>query len=173
VKTIIVDIDSTMSNHWVRIRRNTLPYWPGSTISNKAWSREEVLTDTLLPGCQEVLFTLSSQDFHICYLTARNWPDAREITLEQLAKWEVPNPKNVMFTDTLAGKVDVLSKEMCHYLVDDFMTGQEHSIGTFHAGVAKAIQAKGIRVIVFRNDWWDVYDQIRIYENNAPSTPYN
>lgn len=167
MKTLITDIDSTMSDHWRRIRRNTMPSWPGAVINSKAWSREEVLQDQLLPNCMEILLTLSERDFRIRYLTARDWPKARQITIEQLTAWKVPNPEDVMFTSNMADKIAVLNKELCDYYVDDFTSGQERAISTFRREVAEAIEAKGIHVIVFRNDWLDVWEQIRIYEDGG------
>jgi hypothetical protein len=63
----------------------------------------------------------------------------------------------------MAEKVGLISKENCDFYVDDFITGQENNIGTFHREIAEAIQAKGVRVIVFRNDWFDVWEQIWLY----------
>jgi hypothetical protein len=166
-KIVICDIDSTMCDHWKRIRKNTIPSWPGGVISSKAWSREEVLQDELLPRCSEFLWRLQCNGFYIRYLTARGWPHARQITVEQLTNWNVPNPQDVMFTSNLADKVSVLSSNICNYYVDDFMTGQENAIGTFHSETAKAIESIGIYVVVFRNDWMDVWEQIQIYEQRS------
>jgi hypothetical protein len=163
-KTIICDIDSTCGDHWRRIRRNTNPSWPGGVISHKAWSREEVLQDQLIDSCKITLEQFVAQGFHIRYLTARGWTHARRITIEQLERWQLPNPQDVMITSNMASKVDMLNAHMCNYYIDDFMTGQENAIGTFRSNVATAIQSKGIYVVVFRNDWLDVYEQILLYE---------
>lgn len=164
-KILICDIDSTLNDHWVRIRRNTVPQWPGQQISSNAWNRDEVLKDSLLPNCREVLCSLQDMHFYIRYLSARGWADARRITIEQLQRWGVPNPQDVLLCNSIIDKVKVLSKDTCDFYVDDFMTGQEKSIGTFHKEVAQAIEAKGIRIIVFRNDWNDVLEQIKIWES--------
>jgi hypothetical protein len=164
-KVIITDIDSTMSDHWKRIRRNTEPYWPGGKIASVAFTSREVLQDKLLPSCLTVLNELQVAGFHIRYLSARGWPRAWDITVEQLTNWGVPNPQDLILCTSMAEKVGILEKEACTYYVDDFMTGQENSVGTFHHGVAKAIMATGIRVIVFRNDWHDVWEQIQYYEH--------
>lgn len=163
-KIVICDIDSTMSDHWKRIRRNTVPKWPGGTIDLQAFGREEVMKDFLLPGCMHVLTMLAGKGFYIRYLTARGWLHAKQITMDQLTYWHVPNPQDVILCSNIISKTSILSKETCDYYVDDFMTGQENNIGTFHHGVARAIEAKGIHVIVFRNDWQDVWEQIQLYE---------
>jgi len=164
MKYVICDIDSTMSDHWKRIRRNTVPEWPNGVINDRAWSREEVLQDKLLPHCHDILWGLETSGFHVRYLTARGWTHARRITIDQLTEWGVPNPSDVMFTSNLASKIEVITPEICNYYIDDFMTGQENNIGTFRKNVAEAIQNMGIKVIVFRNDWLDVLEQINIYE---------
>lgn len=164
MKTIITDIDSTMNDHWKRIRRNTVPQWPGRTIDSAAWTRAEVLQDKLQPFCKSVLDNFSDQGFRIRYLTARGWPHGWDISVEQLTKWNVPNPQDLIVCDSMSSKVGILGEEKCTYYVDDFMTGQENNIGTFNHGIAKAIQSTGIYVVVFRNDWMDVLEQIRHYE---------
>lgn len=165
-KTIICDIDSTLSNHWKRIREYSIPKWPGDNIDPKAFGREAVLTDSLLPGCCEVLWLLHREGFLIRYLTARGWPFVVPITEEQLKGWDLPTPQDFIVCNNMAKKVEILDKDICDYYIDDFMTGQENNIGTFHHGIARAIQSKGVKVIVFRNDWFDVLEQIRIYENS-------
>lgn len=170
MKTIICDIDSTLSDHWNRIRRNTLPLWPGGVVSHKAWSREEVLQDVLLPSCHEVLCLLEGYGYYIKYLTARGWTHARRITIEQLEQWELPNPTDVLFTSNMVDKVKVLSSVDCEYYIDDFTSGQENAIPTFRKDIAEAIQNLGIKVIAFRNDWLDVLKQIQIYREKEESS---
>jgi hypothetical protein len=48
-------------------------------------------------------------------------------------------------------------------VIDDFMTGQERAIPTFNKDVAEAMQGMGAKLIVFRNDWADVLEQVRLY----------
>jgi hypothetical protein len=80
-----------------------------------------------------------------------------------LKRWGAPNPDDVIFVNSLEEKVEVLDNKICDFFVDDFTTGQENSIGTFRKEVALAIEAKGIHVIVFRNNWLDVLEQIEMY----------
>jgi hypothetical protein len=166
LRTLVCDIDSTLTDHWKRIRRNTKPQWPGNVIDPKAWTREEVMKDKLLPNCLRVLNELKARGFLIRYLSARGWADARAITMDQLFHFHVPNSTDITLTDSMRNKVDLLNKSMCDFYVDDFMTGQEKAIGTFHKDVACAIEEKGIHVIPFRNDWLDVLEQIDRYLEN-------
>jgi len=158
------DIDSTMCDHWRRIRRHTLPSWPGTSIAPTAWSRDEVLKDRLLPYCLGVLRSIKGLGLRIRYVTARGWKDAHEVTIEQLRRWGVPDADDVILVPRLAEKVGLLEPSVYRFYIDDFTTGQESNIGTFHAEVAHAIQAKGVRVMVFRGDWRDIWEQIQLYE---------
>lgn len=163
-KIVICDIDSTLTDHWKRIRRNTQPSWPGGQINPRAWTRQEVMKDKLLSNCLDVLNYLDAHDFYIRYLSARAWVHARQITKDQLKQFGLPNPQDIILCSNLAEKVSILSKDICNFYIDDFTTGQEKAIGTFHKDVALTIQEKGIHVIVFRNDWLDVLEQIERYE---------
>lgn len=165
-KVILCDIDSTLSDHWKRIRRNTVPKWPGGTIKSDAFGRTEVMKDALLPYCHNVLWELQNNGFYIRYLTARGWEHATRITIEQLTNWGLPNPQDVILVRNMKEKLDVVKTGICKYVIDDFMTGQENAIGTLHKDIAETMQTMGINIIVFRNDWLDVLEQIRIYENN-------
>lgn len=164
MRKIIFDIDSTITDHWKRIRRNTLPQWPGGVIDSKAFTREEVLKDELTPLCSNFMEALLGRGFNISYLTARGWPLAGPITVEQLISLGMPNPDNIYIVKNIQEKIEVLRELKPNYYVDDFMTGQENSVGTFHKEVAKAIESLGIHVLVFRNDWRDILEQIEIYE---------
>jgi FMN phosphatase YigB (HAD superfamily) len=163
-KKIIFDIDSTLTDHWRRIRKFTIPKWPNGTIDSKAFSREEVLKDQITNGLKFFMSSLVSNKYDISYLTARGWPDAKNITIEQLKFLGMPNPEKVIIVSNMIEKVKILKNLKPDIYIDDFMTGQENSIGTFHKEVALSIQTLGINVIVFRNDWADVMEQIIIYE---------
>jgi hypothetical protein len=155
---LMCDVDSTITDHWHRIRRHTKPSWPGNVIDPKAFTQKEVLMDSTLPNCKTVLTLLARNYFTVRYLTARGWPDSYAITVEQLKRFGVPNPTGVTIVHTMSDKVAKV--DGAAILIDDFMTGQENNIGTFHSSTAHAIQARGTHVVVFRNDWLDVLEQV-------------
>ncbi len=159
-KTLITDIDGTITDHWCRIRRNTVPKWPGGKIDPKAFTRQEVLKDKMVLDCQFALWDLEDQGYQIRYLTARGWPGALEITREQLRGFMLPNPDDVTIVNSMREKFDWLKANPCDVYIDDFMTGQENAIGTFHRDIACFIDALGIKVVVFRNDWQDALEQV-------------
>lgn len=170
-RVLITDIDSTVFDHWRRIRRNTVPQWPGIQISNKAWTWEELAKDKLLPYCSQVLWGLAGKGFQIRYLSARGWGDSLALTIRQLKESKLPNPEDVTIVPTMLHKPLILKRlNPCDYYVDDFMTGQEKAIGTFHADIGKEIARLNITVIPFRNDWLDVEEQIVIYESRRSRT---
>lgn len=162
MKKFWTDIDSTLTDHWKRIRKWTRPQWPGDTVDSRCWTREEVQQDRLLPMAGAVLRCVRDKGYEIGYLTARGYGDARNITLEQLKQLGVPDCWNVKIVSTMADKVEFLRQNPVDFYVDDFTTGQEHSIPTFRRETAEAIQALGIKVIVFRNDWEDVWEQFQL-----------
>lgn len=162
--TLVSDIDSTLTDHWRRIRRCTSPRWPNGVIDARAWTWEEVAKDALLPGAHDALWELVKRRYAISYLTARSWDTGAVISRKQLACLQLPSPNAVEVVCTLNDKIARLASLQCTYYVDDFMTGQERSVGSFHKDVASRIEASGVRVIVFRNDWRDVLEQIDAYE---------
>ena len=52
-KQLYCDIDSTVNNHWVRIKKWALPQYPGNGIHHLAFSRDEIMLDEVLPNAVE------------------------------------------------------------------------------------------------------------------------
>lgn len=169
------DIDSTINDHGMRIRRNTLPQWPGERIDPKAFTREEVRQDKLLYTIEQIvgggMFSKSihsfEDDFEITFLTARGWKDARIITMDWLKVHKIKY-KSLLIVPTMEAKIKLLEFNRPDFYIDDFMSGQEKAIPTFRADIAQAIQGLGINVIVFRNDWNEVIDMMRYYMETKP-----
>lgn len=158
-KVIYTDIDSTLNDHWRRIRRNTLPQWPGTKIDPKAFSREEIMKDLPLDGAVDVLQELAEK-YPIVYLTARAFQNALPITQEWLKKYEFPEGE-IVPCQTLSNKPHILRGRPAGVVIDDFLKGQELAVPKFCRDVAERIQAIGFQVIVFRNDWMDVHEILR------------
>ena len=79
---LLCDIDSTINNHWKRIQRCSTD---GRCDYSKAFSKEEVMKDEVLPGAKESLKELSNR-YEIHFLTARDWDGAYDMTKEWLDK---------------------------------------------------------------------------------------
>ena len=164
MKTIYVDIDSTINDHYRRIRRNTKPNWPNGHLDKNAFTQAEVMKDLPIVGAPETLNTLQdAHKFEINFLTARAWRDARQITEQWLARYGFKY-KTLYIVASMEAKVNALEIYRPDYVIDDFTSGQENSIITFRSDIAQRIQDFGIKVIVFRNDWQDVIEQIAYYE---------
>lgn len=159
---LITDIDSTLTDHWRRIRRCTVPRWPNGQIDSRAWSWDEVSKDVLLPGAYDVLWALTKRGYRIGYLTARSWDRTGDVSRRQLTAFDLPRHLPIRVVDTLNDKIRQLTEMKCDVYIDDFMTGQEYVIGSFHHDVAKRIESAGICVVPFRNDWFDVLEQINL-----------
>ena len=71
-KKLYCDIDSTINNHWVRIQRWALPKFPGTSIDQRAFTKQEIMKDSPLPGSLEAIKKLS-KFYEIHFLTARNF----------------------------------------------------------------------------------------------------
>jgi len=167
-KLFVFDVDSTIVDHWRRIRCNTVPRWPGGKIHRKAWTWPELEMDNFTGNpieCLETLWGLSAVN-EIRYLTARGYDLDGVLTIRQLKNLKVPNPESVTVVPNMAAKIAILTAMKPYVYVDDFMTGQENAIGTFRREIAKKIEALGIHVVVFRNSWADVISQIKYYLRN-------
>lgn len=168
--SIVCDIDSTLNNHWRRIRRHTINDrgrhgWPGTKIHTNAWTEEEVMKDMVLDSAVSSLVDLKVHyGCSISYLTARGWGDAKYLTERWLTEKNFPNPKDFLITPNMQHKIEVLKtlreERSVDIYIDDFLTGQEKMIPTFHKDIAQAIADLGIFVIPFRNDWGDVHNLI-------------
>lgn len=71
-KILYCDIDSTINNHWVRIRKWTIPNFPGDEIHWKAFTRRELMKDLPLPDAKESINFFSNK-YEINFLTARGF----------------------------------------------------------------------------------------------------
>lgn len=160
---IFCDIDSTINDHWRRIRRNTVPNWPNGRLDKKAFTEAEIMEDYPIDyNC--VLDNIVLAGAELSFLTARNFIGAREITVKWLKEIAKIAYKELYIVPSMESKIDFLAIHRPDYYIDDFMSGQENSIPTFRRGIAEAIENLGINVIVFRNDWNDVLEQIQYYE---------
>ena len=80
MQKLFCDIDGTVNTHWNRIRKFTLD---GRCDWIKAFSKEEVLKDEVLPGSIQALSEFSKY-YEIHFLTARPFNSAYDITKEWL-----------------------------------------------------------------------------------------
>tara|TARA_Y100001980_G_C14553810_1_gene339560 strand:+ start:3516 stop:4142 length:627 start_codon:yes stop_codon:yes gene_type:complete len=77
---IFCDIDSTINNHSVRIRKWTLPKYPGNHIHWKAFTEKEIMLDEPIKNAKESILMLSNK-YSINFLTARGFNGYRSFRI--------------------------------------------------------------------------------------------
>jgi len=158
-RQLYCDIDSTINNHWVRVRRNTNPF-PGQT-DPKAFTREEIMKDEVLPNAKESLLKLS-EDWDIHFLSARNFYDAYSITKDWLDREGIPYD-SINIVNRAYDKPGFLVNKDCDLFIDDFSGGQERSPSyvNLYEDVISQIKSIGIPFIIFEGDWNETMKKIK------------
>lgn len=152
-KQLYCDIDSTLNNHWVRIKKWALPSFPGNSIHPNAWTRQELMLDDVLPGALEAIERFNkSWDVH--FLTARNFANAYDYTKEWLdSKGFAYQTINVVKKSI--HKPPFLVNKKCDLFIDDLSAGQEYGPSyqnLYHETIAE-LKKNRIPFIIFTNNW--------------------
>ncbi|OIR21157.1 MAG: hypothetical protein BD935_00030 [Marine Group III euryarchaeote CG-Epi1] len=79
-KILFCDIDSTINDHWKRIKKWTIPEFPGEQIHWKAFIRKELMKDKPLPNAINSISRLSEK-YEIHFLTARGFNGSKSYRL--------------------------------------------------------------------------------------------
>ncbi len=158
-KQLYCDIDSTINNHWVRIKRWALPSFPGSSIDSKAFSREEIMKDDVLPGALNAVEQFS-KDWDIHFLTARNFPDAYSITEQWLTQKGFPYD-TINVVKKSKDKPPFLVQRQVDLFVDDLSAGQEFgpSYINLYTSTIQDLQNKNIKFEIFKNNWAEILER--------------
>lgn len=159
MKHLYCDIDSTINNHWVRIQKWALPQFPGNSIHPNAFTREEIMKDEILPGALEAVKEFS-KTYDIHFLTARNFPDAYNITKEWLDLHGFPY-KSINVVQRSKHKPPFLMQRQCDLFIDDLSAGQERGPSykfLYHDTIAMLNQC-GIQYEVFCNNWDELVEK--------------
>ena len=61
MKILFCDIDSTINNHWVRIQKWAQPSFPGTSIHQNAFTREEIMKDLPIENAVESIEKFSKE----------------------------------------------------------------------------------------------------------------
>ncbi|OLQ07173.1 hypothetical protein AK812_SmicGene9511 [Symbiodinium microadriaticum] len=159
---LFVDIDNTVSDAWNRIRRATIPSWPGETFDSRAHLPEELAKDLPLPGAQKALASLT-REWEITYLSARGAPGAFDATLRWLAANGFPNPGRLLLVESAVDKIawlqDASSLDPHRrpvLLVDDLTRGHHLAQAVPDETMRSALQALRLEHEVFdpqTSDW--------------------
>ena len=158
-KQLYCDIDSTINNHWVRIQKWAKPSFPGNSIDSRAFTREEIMKDEVLPGSLDAILKFS-EEWDIHFLTARNFPDAYDITKDWLQLKGFPyNTINVVKKSK--DKPPFLSSRKCDLFIDDLSAGQEYgpSYVNLYLNTIQDLKERGIVFEIFKNNWKDILEK--------------
>jgi hypothetical protein len=152
-KKLYCDIDSTVNNHHERIKRWTLPPWPGKEVHPNAFTPEEVLMDSPVFGSNDALKKLSRK-YEIHWLTARP-KNLESATFEWLKKYGYPID-SITLVDNMDKKVDFLKDREVDLFIDDFSTDHEKANTRLRYDVIKKLKKYNVNYEVFNpvsNNW--------------------
>ena len=156
MKRLFCDIDSTINNHWVRIQKWAQPSFPGTSIHQKAFTREEIMKDLPIENAVESIKKFS-KEYEIHFLSARNFPQAWDITKQWLDKWGFTY-KSINIVRSSIDKVQFVKQNPCDLFIDDFSKGQEYgnSYEVLYIDTINQLNDMGINLEVFKGDWNEV-----------------
>jgi len=156
MKILFCDIDSTINNHWVRIQKWAQPSFPGTSIHQKAFTREEIMKDLPIENAVESIKKFS-KEYEIHFLSARNFPEAWDITKQWLDKWGFTY-KSINIVRSSIDKVQFVKQYPCDLFIDDFSKGQEYgnSYEVLYTDTINLLNDMGVNLEVFKGDWNEV-----------------
>ena len=156
MKILFCDIDSTINNHWVRIQKWAQPSFPGTSIHQKAFTREEIMKDLPIENAVESIEKFS-KEYDIHFLSARNFPQAWDITKQWLDKWGFTY-KSINIVRSSIDKVQFVKQNPCDLFIDDFSKGQEYgnSYEVLYTDTINLLNDMGVNLEVFKGDWNEV-----------------
>ena len=159
MKILFCDIDSTINNHWVRIQKWAQPSFPGTSIHQKAFTREEIMKDLPIENAVESIEKFS-KEYEIHFLSARNFPEAWDITKQWLDKWGFTY-KSINIVRSSIDKVQFVKQNPCDLFIDDFSKGQEYgnSYEVLYTDTINQLNSMGINLEVFKNNWLELTEK--------------
>jgi hypothetical protein len=150
-KKLFCDIDGTINYHYKRIRKWTLPDWPGKKIDPRAFSRDEILKDEVVPESLASLDELSKY-YSINFLSARDFPDAYGITKDWLDKNEFRYNELYIVSKPIE-KVKLLLRNNSSLFIDDLQRGHQYKKTDFYWDVIDLLVLKNINFEIYANNW--------------------
>jgi uncharacterized HAD superfamily protein len=159
MKILFCDIDSTINNHWVRIQKWAQPSFPGTSIHQNAFTREEIMKDLPIENAVESIKKFS-KEYEIHFLSARNFPEAWDITKQWLDKWGFTY-KSINIVRSSIDKVQFVKQNPCDLFIDDFSKGQEYgnSYEVLYTDTINQLNSMGINLEVFKNNWLELTEK--------------
>ena len=155
MKKLFCDIDSTINNHWERIQRCTAN---GKCDFTKAFSREELMKDKVLPYSKEALEKFS-KEYEIHFLTARPFDNAHEITKD----WLNDNGfeyESLIVVKSPMDKLKYVTEDGCLF-VDDLSRKHETNppYKILYWNVIRELNKNNVNYIIFKNNWKTIMEK--------------
>ena len=152
MKILFCDIDSTINNHWVRIQKWATPSFPGTSIHQKAFTREEIMKDLPIENAVESIEKFS-KEYEIHFLTARPFNDAYNITKDWLDnngfKYE-----SLVVVKSPMDKLKYVTEDGCLF-IDDLSRKHETNspFKILYWNVISELNKNNVNYIIFKNNW--------------------
>jgi len=149
------DIDSTINDHWKRIQRNTVD---GKCNWDKAFSEEEVMKDSPLPGAREAIEYLSKY-YDVIFLTARAFENAESITKAWLSANNFVYYKLIVVNKSI-DKLKYLINTDCIF-IDDLSRKHESNppYTVLYEDTIKLLDKFNVNYIRFKGSWEEVLNR--------------
>tara|TARA_R110000803_G_scaffold210801_1_gene283814 strand:- start:521 stop:1000 length:480 start_codon:yes stop_codon:yes gene_type:complete len=150
---LFCDIDSTVNDHWKRIQRFTVN---GTCDWHRAFSRDEILKDGVLPNAVESINKLS-QKYEVHFLTARPFANAYEITESWLIQSGFTNYNSILIVDKSMDKLKYVTEPNCLF-IDDLSRKHETNppYTILYNDVITMLDHHNVDYELFKNNWNDI-----------------
>ena len=156
MKILFCYIDITINNHLVRIQKWAQPSFPGTSIHKKAFTREEIMKDLPIENAVESIEKFS-KEYEIHFLSARNFPNAWDITKEWLDKWGFTY-KSINIVKSSIDKVEFVKNNHCDLFIDDFSRKHESNppYKILYWDVIRELNINNVDYEIFQNNWEEI-----------------
>lgn len=164
MRNLFTDIDSTINNHWERIKRFAIGDYPPRQIDPKAFSEEEVLKDQVAFESVYWLNRFKEAGWKIHYLSARpkhllnattTWLDRHHFPVDTLN-----------LVDSAHDKPSFLKSVSVDLFVDDLARNHENGEPILYHEIISKLKKIGIPFVIFKGDWSEIYSK---YALTSPS----
>lgn len=149
------DIDSTVNNHWVRIRKWAIGQEPPRRIDPRAFTPEEVLLDEIAFDSVTWIRKFKEDGWNVHWLTARP-TTLREATLSWLTQNGFP-VDSLTLVKSAKDKPGFLAARKVDLFVDDLTRGHENDSPELYDDVIRELRAKSVPFEVFAANWEEIY----------------
>lgn len=156
MKKLFCDIDSTINDHWKRIQKHT---YNNKCNWDKAFSREEIMKDSPLPGAKEALQMLS-KEYEIHFLTARPFKDAYSIT----KTWLDQNGfiyESIIVVNKSMDKLNYVKEPNCLFIDDLSRKHETYPPYTIlYKDTISLLNNHNVNYIIFKGDWDEIINKV-------------